>query len=313
MNNLSSLTATTLTTSLRPAFKTEFEAIKLPAGAASAAMMPIDPIDARFANLAKPSTGNLSLGTETDYYYGTNGNDSQNYLGGKNFVAYGYGGDDFIWGNNGNDEIRGGDGNDTLKGWYGDDTISGDNGNDFLYGEAGNDILNGNNGNDYLDGGVGNDTLDGEAGNDTLVGGMGDDYLSGGFGNDNVYGGDGNDFVNGFRWGLNPQNESQFDNLWGGAGADTFLLGDCFRAFYDETGDGYAVIKDFSWQEGDKIEVYSDASKYQIEYKSVAGIGTSAMDTEIYYLHADGSRDRIGIIEDKSGSDVLPAFDFKYA
>jgi Ca2+-binding RTX toxin-like protein len=310
MADLHSLTAPTLTTALRPAFKTELGAITLPT---SATTMPIDPIDARFASLTKPITSNLLPASGTDYYYGTNGKDYNNYVGSKDFVAYGYGGDDFIWGNNGNDEIRGGDGNDTLKGWYGNDTISGDNGNDFLYGEAGNDILNGNNGNDYLDGGIGDDQLDGEAGNDTLIGGMGDDYLSGGFGNDNVYGGDGNDFVNGFKWGLNPNNVSQFDNLWGGAGADTFLLGDCTTTFYDETGDGYAVIKDFSWQEGDKIEVYGDASKYQIEYKSVAGIGTAAMDTEIYYLHADGSRDRIGIVEDKSGADVLQALDFKYA
>jgi hypothetical protein len=36
------------------------------------------------------------------------------------------------------------------------------------------------------------------------------------------------------------------------------------------------------------------------------------MDTEIYYLHADGSRDRIGIVEDKSGYQVSKTLDFNY-
>jgi hypothetical protein len=36
------------------------------------------------------------------------------------------------------------------------------------------------------------------------------------------------------------------------------------------------------------------------------------MDTEIYYLHNDGSRDRIGIVEDKSGFEVLKNLDFNY-
>ncbi len=108
------------------------------------------------------------------------------------------------------------------------------------------------------------------------------------------------------------RDDSQFDNLYGSSGADTFILGGAGGAYYVETGDGYAVIKDFDWREGDKIEVKGNASQYQIEYKSVSGIGSSAMDTEIYYRQADGSRDRIGIVEDKSGFDVLQFDDFTY-
>lgn len=210
-----------------------------------------------------------------EYYYGTNSNDSYNYTGVNSLIASGYLGDDFIWGGSQNDYIYGDEGNDTLKGWYGDD---------------------------YLSGGTGNDTLQGEAGNDSL---------NGGFGNDTLFGGEGNDRLNGYGFTVN--NDSQFDSLYGGAGADTFVLGDSYSGvFYDETGDGYAVIKDFNYAEGDKIEVKGNASQYQLEYTNVAGIGTSALDTEIYYLHADGSRDRIAIVEDKSGYQVLLNNDFNF-
>jgi Ca2+-binding RTX toxin-like protein len=249
-----------------------------------------------------------------EYYYGSNGNDYENYNGSNNLFAYGYGGDDFIWGGSGNDTIDGGDGNDTLKGWYGNDYIFGGNGNDYIDGEYGNDVLDGWYGDDTVYGGYGNDTLygwygndylDGGAGNDTLFGEYGNDTLIGGFGNDNLYGGDGNDRLNGYGYTVN--NDSQFDNLYGGAGADTFVLGGYNGVYYNETGDGYAVIKDFDWREGDKIEVKGDSSQYRLEYKSVAGIGSSAMDTEIYY-----GNERIAIVEDKSGSEVLKQYDFNF-
>lgn len=210
-----------------------------------------------------------------EYYNGTNGDNSETYYGSKIWIAEGYGGKDFLWGGSNGDYIYGGSGDDTLKGWYGNDTIYGESGNDKLYGEQDHD---------------------------TLIGG---------FGNDDLYGGDGNDRLNGYGYAVN--NDSQFDDLYGGAGADTFVLGDSWSGvFYNETGDGYAVIKDFNYTEGDKIEVKGNASQYQLEYKSVSGIGTAANDTEIYYLHADGSRDRIGIVEDKSGYEVLLSADFKF-
>jgi hypothetical protein len=247
-------------------------------------------------------------------YFGTNGDDYKNYFGSNNLIAKGFAGNDFIWGGSGNDSIDGGEGNDTLKGWYGNDYIFGGNGNDYIDGEYGDDVLDGWYGNDTVYGGAGNDTLygwygndylDGGAGNDTLYGEGDNDTLIGGFGNDNLYGGEGNDRLNGY--GYTANNDSQFDNLYGGKGADTFVLGGFWGVSYNETGDGYAVIKDFDWREGDKIEVKGNSSQYHLEYKSVSGIGSTAMDTEIYY-----GNERIAIVEDKSGSEVLKNLDFKF-
>jgi Ca2+-binding RTX toxin-like protein len=228
----------------------------------------------------------------TEYYNGTSGNDNLDYGGPNRLEARGNDGNDFIWGNNGDDLIFGGNGNDTLKGYYGNDTIFGENGNDAIEGESGNDSLYGGKGNDSMFGGEGNDYLEGGFGNDTLVGDSGDDRLNG--------------------YGVIRNNDSQFDSLYGGAGADTFVLGADIGAYYDETGDGYAVIQDFNYLEIDKIEVSGSASRYQLEAKSVAGIGSAAMDTEIYYIRDNGSRDRIGIVQDRSGVDVLLTEDFVF-
>jgi Ca2+-binding RTX toxin-like protein len=284
-------------------------------------LQPIAPVDlatSSLKTLSSPSFTSL-ISLTPKYWYGTNGNDTLDYAGSQNLYAYGYDGDDYIWGGSGNDHIYGMDGNDVLKGWYGDDSIYGGYGNDYLDGESGNDYLDGGYGDDTIYGGYGNDTMyggygsdymNGGAGNDYMSGGAGNDTLIGGFGNDTLYGGSGADRLNGYGYTVN--NDSQFDKLWGGDGADTFMLGDSNGVYYNETGDGYAVIKDFSWQENDKIEVKGSASQYQLEYKSVSGIGSSAMDTEIYYLNSSGGRDRIAIVEDKSGSDVLLGADFVF-
>lgn len=100
----------------------------------------------------------------TQYYNGTSGNDSYDYYGSDILIAYGKGGNDFIWGNNGNDFLNGDQGNDTLRGWNGDDWLYGGTGNDQLYGEAGNDFLNGylgqySNESDSLTGGTGADVF----------------------------------------------------------------------------------------------------------------------------------------------------------
>jgi Ca2+-binding RTX toxin-like protein len=280
-------------------------------------VVPMMPIEANLGGVAKAVPGpNLPSFTALvpDYYFGSNGDDYKNYNGANPLVAYGYGGNDFIWGNNGNDSIYGGEGSDTLKGWYGNDYIDGGNGNDYINGEYGDDTLDGWGGNDTVYGGEGNDVLygwsgndylSGDAGNDRLYGESGNDNLVGGFGNDALYGGEGNDRLNGY--GTTVNNVSQFDNLYGGKGADTFVLGGANGVYYNETGDGYAVIKDFDYREGDKFEVKGSSSQYRLEYKSVAGIGSAAMDTEIYY----GS-DRIAIVEDKSGNEVLKQFDFNF-
>ncbi|HEY9771298.1 MAG TPA: hypothetical protein V6C71_22845, partial [Coleofasciculaceae cyanobacterium] len=48
----------------------------------------------------------------------------------------------------------------------------------------------------------------------------------------------------------------------GGAGADTFVLGDAMGAFYQ--GSGYATITDLNWTEGDKIQAYGSTSDYTL-------------------------------------------------
>jgi hypothetical protein len=74
-----------------------------------------------------------------------------------------------------------------------------------------------------------NDQLVGSYGDDTLVGSVGIDTMEGGIGDDILKGGDGNDY------------------LIGGAGADTFIWQD---------GDvGIDSIKDFSFAEGDKLDL----------------------------------------------------------
>jgi Ca2+-binding RTX toxin-like protein len=283
-------------------------------------VVPLEPVDVLKSDMPSAVKTTLSpalfesitdlLPSNHEYWYGTNGPDYKNYNGSKHLHAYGRDGDDFIWGGSKNDYIHGGDGNDTLKGWYGNDHIYGDDGNDKIYGEYGHDYLYGGNGHDYINGGDGNDHMYGNSGNDTMYGADGNDVMDGGFNNDVLYGGNGNDRLNGYGTTIN--NNSQFDYLYGGDGADTFVLGGSTGVYYNETGDGYAVIKDFDWRENDKIEVKGNASNYQLEYKSVAGIGSAAMDTEVYYLRNDGSRDRIAIVEDKSGGEVLLGLDFKF-
>lgn len=184
----------------------------------------------------------------------------------------------------------------------------GGDGNDTLFGEAGNDYLSGgagDSGNDSLDGGAGNDTLNGWAGNDTLIGGLGNDILNGG---------DGNDRLNGF--GTSASAVSQFDTLTGGTGSDTFVLGGSWGVSYNEAGDGYAVITDWDPKAHifdfiyDRIEVKGFASQYKLETVSVAGIGTVANDTEIYFNNGGGNWDRIAIIQDSTNVSISRDFVF---
>ncbi|HEY9659900.1 MAG TPA: hypothetical protein V6C65_15700, partial [Allocoleopsis sp.] len=137
-----------------------------------------------------------------------------------------------------------------------------------------NDILLGYSGNDYLDGGTENDTLYGEAGDDTLLGYSGDDHLIGGEGTDSLYGDAGNDILNGYGGA-----QYEYDTLVGGTGADTFVLGSSYQSSYLDGG--YATIKDFSWVEGDKIQVFGSSDSYTLG-KTFDWGGSSALDTAIY-------------------------------
>jgi serralysin len=206
----------------------------------------------------------------------------------------------------GNDKIVGNDENNYISTGAGDDWVSGGYGADLMQGGLGTDTV------DYtfwngslmvnLETGdtdtVGEFAFDFEnintgAGDDVIYGTSGANVINTGEGNDTVFAGAGNDMIN--AYGNKENNSTQIDHLYGGEGKDVFVLGTASGGvFYQEPGDGYAVVAD--WNGGmvrDKIQLKGNASDYKVEFKNVSGIGGSAMDTEIYYGH-----ERIAILQD---------------
>jgi Ca2+-binding RTX toxin-like protein len=149
------------------------------------------------------------------------------------------------------------------------------------YGNSENNVITGNSYGNYLYG---------YGGNDTLYGGNGNDYLNGGTGNDSLVGGYGNDTLSGYGSGL------EYDYYNGGYGADTFVLGDYYGTHYQggTSGNGYAIIEDYSYSQGDKIQLYSGGSYY-----ATTGYynGNTTLDTYLYSYGSSGY-DLIGIVED---------------
>ena len=171
-----------------------------------------------------------------------------------------------------------------IEGTECNDFIVGTRNDDFITGEEGNDILFGRKGDDELNGGEDNDILLGGKGDDFLTGGIGDDLLLGGHGNDTLFGGS---FIN-----LTPviaiapppprSNPPQKDVLIGGKGADRFVLstiGPADELIAPYSGEGCAVIGDFSRDQGDKIELLGSADDYNFE--------NSGVDTKILSLDGD--------------------------
>ncbi|GAB4144328.1 MAG: hypothetical protein Fur0046_21710 [Cyanobacteria bacterium J069] len=168
--------------------------------------------------------------------------------------------------------------------------IEGNGRGNVLSGLAGNDTLLGNGGNDRLFGSTGNDQLFGGDSNDELFGQQGNDRLSGDRGNDVLYGEDGNDVLIGYG-GVSTER----DRLFGGAGADTFVLGARGKNGRYYLGSGFAVIGDFSQAQRDKIQVRGNPRSYRLD-NSRNLIGNSSRDTAIYL----GS-DLIAIVQDNAG------------
>ena len=222
-----------------------------------------------------------------DTLYGGFGHDSI-YGGDGDDLIYGGPGNDRLWGEAGNDTIFAGTGNnrmgggagddlliggtgrDTIFGGIGDDTIYGGSAGDKrLWGMDGDDVIFGGPGNDRIGGGRGNDTLYGFDGDDTIFGGMGDDLMYGGAGddvlwgmdgNDTLFGGPGNDFVHGGAGDDVLHGGPGDDTLVGGTGADTFIF---------ERGHDTVLIEDFTFAEGDRLEL--DAALWHGE-QSVAEV-----------------------------------------
>ena len=165
----------------------------------------------------------------------------------------------------------------------------GDNLDNTLFGEIGIDILDGQGGNDYLDGYLGDDYLLGYLGDDIVLGGKGNDFLFGEAGNDVLIGSEykGNYFdypelaQNPFAFANAPidPNVIEIDHLIGGAGADTFVLGDYFNSHY--RGNSFAVIHDFNSAEGDLLEVFGVYENYTLGAADVGGDGV--LDQVLYY------------------------------
>lgn len=170
-------------------------------------------------------------------------------------ILQGGSGNDILKGGAGNDELSGKGGNDTLDGGFGYDTVVYD-GNYADYGISflsngdlqviDKNLTNGNDGTDILKGvevinftqGGSYGVVTGTTGNDVLTASNMWSFVFGGNGNDTITGGTGNDTLVG---GLGA------DTLTGGLGADKFV--------FNSLSEGIDVIKDFSWQQGDKIQI----------------------------------------------------------
>ncbi len=145
--------------------------------------------------------------------------------------------------------------------------------------------------NDQIAGGFGNDILVGNAGDDQMVGNNGSDLLSGGEGNDRLLGTYKPD--NSLpQPGLPQPGLGEVDVLTGGAGADTFVLGDRLRPFYVGQGDtDAAIITDFNPAEGDILELFGSANNYALVFEDTDNIAVN-----IYYKKPLGGTDLIAVL-----------------
>lgn len=182
--------------------------------------------------------------------------------------------------------LNGEAGHDTLTGGAGVDSLNGGAGDDTYYIDSIADIIteNANEGTDTVNAivsytlganvenlvlggagllsGTGNalaNRLTGNAKNNVLSGGDGDDVLMGGFGIGLV--------------------AAEVDRLAGGAGADTFLLGDATSGrFYDDRSslsagkNGYARIEDFTPSQADRLQLKGSAGEYYLGTSGASGV-----------------------------------------
>jgi surface antigen len=146
-------------------------------------------------------------------------------------------------------------------------------------------------------GGEGSDRYQAPATNDTLIGNGGNDTLFGEAGNDYLSGGAGNDYLDGYASFTN----AEFDTLEGGAGIDTFVLGNTRQgAFY--RGNGHAFVRDYNPAD-DYIQLSGAASSYRL---SIVG-----GDTQVQLTNGD----TIAVIQGRTDMSLSPRpgrVDFKF-
>lgn len=221
-------------------------------------------------------------------------------------------GSDLIFGDGGADFIDGGNDKDRIFGGDNADEILGGQGYDELFGEAGNDIIDGGRGYDFVDGGAGADIVSGGKGLDVVIGGQGADTINGGNADDLLVSGELN-LVDPTKYTNNDTETSDEavggignDTIWigrgdiatGNNGGDEFILSDQI-----DVGEGGALITDFDFDEGDRLVIQYDPSKY-------AGIPIVQFSTtelsQVVQVSLDG--DEIALLE-KAGLGALGSTD----
>ena len=260
----------------------------------------------------------IAGGDGNDFISAGNGKDTVTGDEGDDYIASGDG-DDTIAGNEGQDAILGGNGNDSLSGGADKDRILGEAGDDTILGDAGSDVLTGGEDNDFVFGGTENDNLFGNSGNDNLAGDDGNDQLTGGLGSDFLDGGASKDTLigvdplvagSGFGFGA-----GEVDNLLGGSGWDTFVLGDANHVYYSDgdpltTGEAdYALIADFNDSE-DVIQLQGSAVLYSLDFFTSS---TGTIDAALIYDPGVTARGEVtGILQNVSPSLSLTSSAFSF-
>jgi Ca2+-binding RTX toxin-like protein len=237
-------------------------------------------------------------------------------------------GDDYLSGGEGNDRLQGGTGVDCLGAYQlsykltADPTVTitltgTDAGNDQLEGGEGNDHLSGGADNDFLKGGAGNDVLGEFTAQNVIAGSAasqmsateaGNDRLEGGAGSDKLNGGLGNDVLMGVDTAAKRPGVAEVDELAGGAGRDTFVLGSKTAEFYSDLKPSqsgaadYAILNDFNLGEGDRIQLKGKASSYALR--------KSGADTFITLTQGQTKPELIGVIENRALASFSKGFTF---
>ncbi len=151
--------------------------------------------------------------------------------------------------------------------------------------------INGTSQSDQIEGSIGSDILTGNAGDDLLTGNRGNDFLSGGDGNDRLVGVYDSNNRNNLVLANFP-GAGEVDTLTGGAGADTFVVGNRSQPFYvGQGGTDAAIITDFNAAEGDVLELFGSANNYSIVFEDTDNIAVN-----IYYKNPLGGNDLIAVL-----------------